>query len=161
MLPEQIWDAVDIPDKELFLGRPTGSAMPLMWAHAEYIKLLRSIRDGAVFDLIPIVAGRYLAGKGRKDLEVWSFKRQARRAAAGATLRIQDARPFRLHWALDEWRTPKDVQSIATTLGIQYVDIIVPKGQRAPIRFSFYWPDSKKWGGQDFQVEIEEVKSCS
>jgi len=33
-----------------------------MWAHAEYIKLLRSAADGKVFDLIPEVADRYLSG---------------------------------------------------------------------------------------------------
>ena len=42
------------------LGEPTGSAMPLMWAHAEYVKLLRSAADGKVFDQIPEVAERYL-----------------------------------------------------------------------------------------------------
>ena len=33
--------------------------MPLMLAHAEYIKLLRSTHDGQVFDRIPAVAERY------------------------------------------------------------------------------------------------------
>ena len=49
--------------------------MPLMWAHAEYIKLLRSIADGEVFDLIPEVAERYLNGRGRKDLKIWKRNR--------------------------------------------------------------------------------------
>ena len=53
LLPEQIWDSEDIPDREQFLGRPSGSAMPLVWAHAEHIKLLRSLRDGGVFDMPP------------------------------------------------------------------------------------------------------------
>ena len=44
MLPEQIWDAPDLPERGMFLGRPSGSAMPLAWAHSEYIKLLRSRR---------------------------------------------------------------------------------------------------------------------
>lgn len=59
LLPEQIWDAEDIPDRELFNGQPTGSAMPLVWAHAEFVTLLRSLRDGAVFDCPPEVASRY------------------------------------------------------------------------------------------------------
>ena len=37
LLPEQIWDAADIPERELFAGRPSGSAMPLVWAHAEHL----------------------------------------------------------------------------------------------------------------------------
>jgi glucoamylase len=50
MFPEQVWDAPDIPQKDLFRGQPTGSAMPLLWAHGEYVKLRRSLRDGRVFD---------------------------------------------------------------------------------------------------------------
>jgi glucoamylase len=53
LLPEQVWDAPDIPARELYFGRPSGSAMPLVWAHAEHVKLLRSLRDGRVFDLPP------------------------------------------------------------------------------------------------------------
>ena len=55
-----------------WLGKPTGSAMPLMWAHAEYIKLLRSTADGKVYDAIPEVAERYLGKRNdRTTLEVW------------------------------------------------------------------------------------------
>ena len=53
MLPEQVWDEDDIPSALMYRGRTAGSAMPLMWAHAEYVKLLRSIADGRVFDLDP------------------------------------------------------------------------------------------------------------
>ena len=48
MIPEQVWEAEDIPERELYGGRPSGSAMPLVWAHAEYIKLRRSLCDGTV-----------------------------------------------------------------------------------------------------------------
>ena len=43
LLPEQVWDEQDRPEIFMALGRPTGSAMPLMWAHAEYVKLLKSV----------------------------------------------------------------------------------------------------------------------
>lgn len=33
--------------------------MLLVWAHAEYLKLLRSVADGQVFDLIPALRARY------------------------------------------------------------------------------------------------------
>jgi glucoamylase len=60
LLPEQIWDADDVPERQLFRGRATGSAMPLVWAHAEYVKLLRSLRDGRVFDMPAQTVKRYL-----------------------------------------------------------------------------------------------------
>jgi glucoamylase len=63
LLPEQVWDSADIPDRELFIGRASGSAMPLVWAHAEYLKLCRSIRDGEIFDRPPQTVQRYLVSK--------------------------------------------------------------------------------------------------
>jgi glucoamylase len=50
LLTEQVWDGPDRPEMHMCLGKPTTAAMPLMWAHAEYIKLLRSIKDGRVFE---------------------------------------------------------------------------------------------------------------
>ncbi|HEY3897453.1 MAG TPA: glycoside hydrolase family 15 protein [Chthoniobacter sp.] len=61
LLPEQIWDDHDLPDRCLFNGGATGSSRPLVWAHAEYIKLLRSLRDGRIFDAAPCVSQRYLS----------------------------------------------------------------------------------------------------
>ncbi len=51
----------DIPAKDLRFGRPSGSAMPLVWAHAEYLRLSRSLHDGRVFDMPPQTVQRYLA----------------------------------------------------------------------------------------------------
>ncbi len=95
LLPEQSWDAPDQPQVYMYRGRPTGSAMPLMWAHAEYIKLLRSVRDGKVSDLIAEVAQRYLGDrKGRQLFEVWKFTRQARSVKRGYVLRVQAQASF-------------------------------------------------------------------
>jgi glucoamylase len=80
LLPEQVWDELDWPNIYMLSGRPTGSAMPLMWAHAECIKLLRSISDGRVFDLIPEVAERYLSGRNtRHRFDMRKYNRQVRR----------------------------------------------------------------------------------
>ena len=46
LIPEQVWDTDDIPERELFAGKASGSACPLVWAHSEYIKLRRSLADG-------------------------------------------------------------------------------------------------------------------
>lgn len=60
MLPEQIWDKKDeLPERGLIFGKGTGSATPLAWSHAEYLKLIRSRFDGNVFDTIPEVQERY------------------------------------------------------------------------------------------------------
>ena len=157
LLPEQVWDESDRPEYFMYLGRPTGSAMPLMWAHAEYIKLLRSARDGAVFDHIPLVSARY-QGQGRRacrPLEVWTFNRRVRAVRPGWTLRVQAQAPFRLHWSSDEWRNVQETPSGNTVAGIDFVDLPVPPDQRAPLRFTFFWTEPGRWEGQDFTVAMD------
>ncbi len=155
MLPEQSWDEADIPESRMYLGRPTGAAMPLMWAHAEYIKLLRSVKDGVVFDRIPAVENRYLQGKGRKDLEIWKFNRRVGVLHVGHTLRIQAAAAFRLHWTADGWVTANDTESTGTVTGIFYVDIPPQVGQNTAILFTFYWLETQRWEGRDFVVAVK------
>ena len=155
LLPEQVWDERDQPDSHMFLGRPTGSAMPLMWAHAEYIKLLRSVSDGHVFDLIPEVANRYLGDRKACQLfEIWKPNRQVRLVKRAHRLRVQVPAPFHLHWTDNEWRTVNDTPSGATAFGIEFVDISITAAQQAPIRFTFFWPGTNSWEGRDYMVGV-------
>jgi glucoamylase len=155
LLPEQVWDEPDRPDLFMFLGRPTGSARPLMWAHAEYIKLLRSAADGTVFDLVPEVADRYLSGsKGRKPREIWKHNRQVPEVREGFILRVQAGAPFLLHWTRNDWDTVEDSRSTPTPLGIEYFDIVPRPPQGGRIRFTFFWTDPGRWEGRDFEVAV-------
>jgi glucoamylase len=63
LLPEQSWDGPDQPQVYMYRGRPTGSAMPLMWAHAEYIKLLRSVRSIAAVNPSLTIMANALNGR--------------------------------------------------------------------------------------------------
>ncbi|MGI5817717.1 MAG: glycoside hydrolase family 15 protein [Armatimonadota bacterium] len=154
MLPEQVWDEDDIPERGMHRGRPAGSAMPLCWAHAEYISLLRSTRDGALFPRIEPVAERYLTGRGRRDLEVWKRTRQVRQVQRGDTLRVQAPGRFDLVWTDDEWRNPRVTVASETMLGISYADIRIAEDQRAPIRFTFRWTDEERWEGVNYEVAV-------
>jgi glucoamylase len=154
LLPEQVWSEQDLPQAHMFFGKPTGAAMPLMWAHGEYIKLLRSQGDGRVFDLIGPVADRYLRPRARTGMEIWKLNRQAQSVKAGEILRIQADVPFRLHWTKNEWQEVNDTNSTPTGLGPEYADIPVSGAQKAPIKFTFYWINDKRWQGSDFQVDV-------
>jgi glucoamylase len=154
MLPEQIWDQPDLPKAFMYLGKPCGAAMPLMWAHAEYIKLLRSTRDQRVFDLIAPVAERYLQNKGRKDLEVWKLLRRVRRMTAGNVLRIVLAGDFVLRWSVDGGETEKQADSVATNLGLSFFDIPTSAQQRAPVQFTFVTTAGAELNGQRFEVSV-------
>lgn len=154
LLPEQVWDQPDQPLKRLARGRPTGAACPLVWAHAEYVKLLRSIRDGRVFDLIEPVAARYPSAPGGTRGEWWKFNRQPGSAAAGSTLRVVGHAPFTLVWTREEWRTVRTCAGSATAVGTWFADLEIPRDQRAPVRFTFHWDESDRWEGRDFQVDV-------
>ena len=154
LLPEQVWDEADRPDQFLAHGRPTGAAMPLMWAHAEYIKLLRSVADGEVFDLIPEVAERYWSRAKCKPLEVWKPNRQPRTVKRGMILRVQSPRPFHLVWTTNEWEETSDTRATKTRLGIEYVDIPIHANQQAPIQFTFRWVEGDRWEGRDYAIEV-------
>ncbi len=156
LLPEQVWDEeLARPEVGLFFGRPTGSAMPLMWAHAEYVRLLRSTDDGAPFDRIAAVADRYLSGGKRRSIEIWKFNRQPLHMRAGSLLRVQAAAPFRLHSTRDEWADATDTEARPTRLGVWYADIDVQPEQKAPVRFTFYWTDAGHWEGRDYVVAVD------
>ncbi len=75
LLPEQVWDTAPIPGRFLVPGKPTGSAMPLVWAHAELLKLLTAAKRGEPLELLDAVRSRY------------NFQRPAGRHLALARLR--------------------------------------------------------------------------
>ena len=56
-VPEQVWDRSDISC--FTLGRPTGSAGPLMWAEGQYLRLAQSMDAGHNLDTPSIVKSRY------------------------------------------------------------------------------------------------------
>ena len=95
LLPEQVWDSADIPERGLFIGHASGSAMPLVWAHAEYVKLCRSLRDGEIFDRPPQTVQRYLVEKVTSRHIIWRFNNKVRAMPPGRTLRVETLAPAR------------------------------------------------------------------
>ena len=154
MLPEQIWDQADIPAAFMRLGKPCGAAMPLMWAHAEYIKLLRSVRDRKVFDQIAPVASRYLENRGRKDLVVWKSVRRVRQMSTGNMLRILLAGDFRVRWSFDHGKNGEEAAATATGLGLSFVDI--PTRQSGSVQFTFIKTVDPELEQQMFEVRISD-----
>jgi glucoamylase len=153
MMPEQIWG---MPDKRgLRLGCPAGSAMPLVWAHAEYLTLLRSAYDGKVFDCIPPVEKRYAKGEARSNLEVFKMRRQVKSIRAGRDLRIIAQQHFRVVWSADGWETAN--VSDSTTLGCagSYADVPTGEEQTGQLSFTLFWTEENRWEGRNFDVAIE------
>lgn len=156
LLPEQVWDSDDIPERELFKGRPSGSAMPLVWAHSEYIKLRRSLKDGKVFDMPPQTVRRYVTGHKDTPFAFWRFNHKINSMPAGKRLRVEVLSNAVVRWSLDNWQTSTDMPTHSPGFDIFLADLPtdqVKSGER--VRFTFYWPGSERWEGENFEVAVE------
>ena len=153
MLPEQVWDADDLPGEKFKRGGPGGSAMPLCWTHAEYASLVRSLKDGVCFDRIEPAYQRYVKAKTGSKIEMWTLAHQVPRIAPHKTLRIITEQAAKIHWSFDGWTTVNDLETGNLGFGCWYGDLPsnqLPAGTR--IVFTFLWPDG--WEGRAFQVAV-------
>jgi glucoamylase len=125
MLPEQIWDAPSIPALELENGRASGGAMPLVWAHAEYAKLVRSLHDGRVFDMPQQPYERYIRQRKVAAAAVWAPHARARTLAAGSMLRVHAQSPARVQWWVEGEAddTPRVVECRDARIGVWVADL--------------------------------------
>lgn len=155
LLPEQVWDVEDIPELGLFRGRPTGGAMPLVWAHSEHIKLIRSLNDGRVFDMPPQPVERYQHRKVTSRFRTWCEHNRLRSLPEGKTLRIQVDEPAMVHWSADGWATVRDDMTEPAAFGLHVLDL--PTEKLAPgstIVFTLKWTERDQWQGEDYTVTV-------
>jgi len=154
LFPEQIWDAEPLPEMGLYPGRYTGSAMPLTWTHAEYVKLGASLGEKQVFDMPLHTRKRYLEQQTASRLHVWRFDRQSSPVPADrSVLRVEVNTAALVRWTADGWATSRETSTRDSGLGIHYADLAFTPGTPA-VTFTFYWRDSDRWEGRDFTVPI-------
>ena len=163
MMPEQVWDEASIPGTTLQLGQPAASAVPLVWAHAEYLKLLRSALDGKVFDRIDPVYERYCEPEGRKrrrtNLEIYSRKRPLQKIPAGATLRILDGASFDLKWTADNWQTSQ--VEMARSLGSAGFSAEIPNAPAGgKLEWTLHWTEPDHWLGYNVVVQVDQADAA-
>jgi glucoamylase len=161
LIPEQVWDAGDIPARGLFQGRATGSAMPLIWAHAELIKLAM-IRDARQpVEMLPAVIDRYAARPPaatgpwywRDSLDPGGPVASPEIVPHGRDLIIEDSQPFALHWGHDGWRDVADVD--AAPLGFdRYGASLTAAAVSSVASVQFTRRYASGWEGRDHDVPL-------
>jgi glucoamylase len=117
LIPEQIWDAASIPEHHLFPGKPTGSATPLLWAHAEYLSLASALTTGKSIELLDAVQQRY--GGRRPEPNVWHWRPDAPfgRLPRGIDLLIDLSSPFKIRYAMSPTHAARPEASSRLGLG--------------------------------------------
>jgi glucoamylase len=155
MLPEQIWDAPPVPSRGLEPGRPTGSAMPLAWAHAEYIKLVVSRSLGRPFDRPERVWQRYGGRRQRLQRVVWCEHAPASELPEGAALTVAATAPATFRWGFDGWQDIREQRTTATTLGLHTVEIDTLRLKKGrSIDLTYRLEPGGQWIGRDFRIAV-------
>jgi glucoamylase len=158
LMPEQVWDADDLPSAHLVRGRPTGSATPLCWSHAEYLSLVCSARAGRVVDRIEPAFRRYVEG-GKRDsrYEMWTFRHRTRRVPAARTLRLVVRAPAIVRWSVDGWTNAGEAATAPVGFGgLHHLDLpTAGLAAGAQVEWTFFWPEGNRWeGGENFRAAV-------
>jgi glucoamylase len=158
MLPEQVWDAAPIPQKGLSIGRATGSAMPLAWTHAEYIKLVASRALGYAFDRPAAVWQRYGGERCKAARAIWCEQASITELAAGASLIIALRTPASVRWGLNGWQDIVERPTTPNSLGLHVLHIDtsgLKAGQK--LDFTFRYLPGNTWIGADYHVDVRAL----
>ena len=149
MISEQLWDAGDLPEMELWCGQPTGAAMPLCWSHAEYLSLVRSAHDGVCFDRIEPAFQRYVASPVTATHEFWSNRHPIQKMPKGRVLRLILEAEASILWTINGWASTFETKAAPIkALNLWFADLSTqdhPEGTL--IEFSY--------GGQGAKVMLQ------
>ena len=157
LLPEQIWDANPIPRQNLRPGQPTGSAMPLAWAHSELIKLAVAAATGKPVELLALVSDRYRAVVPASPTWFWRESSPVLAVPAGRTLVVADLSPFTLHYGFDDWDPATITERDAQGLGLGLFGVTLTPADlagRASLQFVRRYQDGRWEGATRHDVEL-------
>jgi glucoamylase len=153
MLPEQIWDADPIPSRGLFPGRPTGAAMPLVWAHAEFLKLAASRKLGRPFDRPAAVWARYRGERPPLTRVLWCERAPASELPETCALTIVLRAAGVVRYGFDGWQDIREQATTPSSLGVHVLEIGT-QPLRAGQHLDFTYRAGADWVGRDFRVLI-------
>ncbi len=157
LLPEQVWDSAPIPERHLEPGKPSGSAMPLVWAHSEFIKLCYSRARGYPVDRPTATWNRYRGARPDASFNLWGPRCRPRRLRAGADLTIALLSPARVHWGRDGWHEVAEAETLDTGLGVFAAELpTAALAAGTQVQFTFYWLGENRWEGRDYEVLLSD-----
>ena len=153
MLPEQVWDSAPIAARALAPGRPTGAAMPLVWTHAEFLKLAVSRRLGRPFDRPQAVWERYRGQRPALRHVIWTEQAPVSEVPEGCALSIALRAAGTIRSGVDGWQNMREQQTRANPLGLHLLRIDAPR-LGAGRTLDFTYRCGADWVGHDFHVRM-------
>ena len=129
--------------------------MPLVWAHAEFVKLASSRELGRPCDRPEAVWQRYGGIRPAVGRVVWTPRFPVTELSAGIALRICLPEPANVHFGTNGWKDVQDSPTRASGLGVHVADLPVARlGPGDRIDFTFFWPVSSQWEDRDYTVAV-------
>lgn len=157
LIPEQVWDNDPIAARRLTPGKPSGSAMPLVWAHSEFVKLCYSRVLGRPVDRPAATWARYRGMRPKIDFDIWGPGWRPRRVRARNAFSVALKAPAQVHWGINGWKDVQDVDTRDTGLGVHVADLSIARlGAGTAVQFTFRWRETGSWEGQDYEVLIAD-----
>jgi glucoamylase len=156
LLPEQVWDSAPIPELGLEPGRPSGSAMPLLWSHAEFLKLLIAREDRRPIELLQAVEQRYRASGGNyaaRPAATWHWRTEVpvMQHETGRALLIEDRTAFTLHFGFDGFQRIEERAASAQPFGLWAVRLSAAELSGAR-ELNFTRRYQQGWEGLDHRI---------
>lgn len=155
LLPEQIWDSAAIAGRALEPGKPSGSAMPLVWAHGEFLKLLAASVTGRSAETFVEVETRYGGEPARASHWIWRESSAFTSLPPDRDALIEYAEPFTLRLGDTDWGRIRDISSGPTCFGQHGVMLdrqtIASFGT---VNFSVYFTGQSAWRERDFRFAV-------
>ena len=157
LIPEQVWDSEPVPRHALFPGKPSDSAMPLVWAHAEFVKLAASRALGRPFDRREAVWQRYGGRVPQPAHAFWTHQLPVRSITSGQVVCLALPRPASVHYGFDGWRDIADRATEDSGLGL-HIAVLPSEGLSAGRRidFTLYWSEEGTWEGRDHCIVVAD-----
>jgi glucoamylase len=154
LIPEQVWDGPPIPERGLQPGKPTGSAMPLVWAHAEFLKLLCAREQKRPLELLNCV-DKHLRQKAASGTWSWRTDTPFETLPADRDLLIEMEKPFVLHMGFDGWQEAQDKSSTSLAFGRHGVRLTRKElSGKDVIDFTRYFTDEVEWERTDHHIKL-------
>jgi glucoamylase len=146
LIPEQVWDATPIRKANLQPGYPTGSAMPLVWAHGEFVKLAASLQLHRPTDRPQDVWLRYGGKRPQISRAHWTLRMPVSNAPRGCPICFLLDRPTLVHWGHDDWKNISNAFTRPDFLGLHVAEIPAESlGKANAVQFALQDAASGEW----------------
>jgi glucoamylase len=155
MLPEQVWDADPDPEPQTRAGTADRVGDAVVWAHAEFIKLMASRHLGHPVDRPRAVWRRYQGIRPAIRHAFWWPHAPINGFSGGARLAVALPRAALVHWSSDGWHNATDELTCDSGLGFHAASVdarCLTPAQR--VVFTRQWQDTGAWYNQNYEISV-------